>query len=86
MRPIPFATLGVLVLSACAGPQGASERSGPEPRRTAGSSSTTDSRVRSFRGQAPPELSPDARSLNAPPATLASLRGRVVYVQFAFPT
>jgi hypothetical protein len=34
----------------------------------------------------PPAFAPDARWLNAPPATLASLRGRVLFVQFAFPT
>jgi hypothetical protein len=48
--------------------------------------STSDSRVRSFLGRIPPDLAPDARALNATPTTLAALRGRVVYVQFAFPT
>jgi hypothetical protein len=48
--------------------------------------SPTDARVRSYQGTVPPEVSPDARTLNAEPATLAALRGRVVYVQFAFPT
>jgi hypothetical protein len=46
----------------------------------------SDARVRSFVGQAPPELAADARWLNAPPSTLAGLRGRVVFLQFAFPT
>jgi hypothetical protein len=48
--------------------------------------STDDARVRTFRGTVPPEIPADARFLNAPPATLATLRGRVVLLQFAFPT
>jgi len=48
--------------------------------------STSDARVAKRVGQAPPELGSDLRWLNAPPTTLAALRGRVVYVQFAFPT
>ncbi len=70
-NPLTLAVLALL-LAACASPSG-----GP---------STLDSRVRSFRGRTPPELAADARWLNAPPSTLSALRGRVVYLQFAFPT
>jgi thiol-disulfide isomerase/thioredoxin len=38
----------------------------------------------SFRGKAPPELAADGTWVVGPKATLASLRGRVVYLQFAF--
>lgn len=62
-----------LLVAACASPGG-------------GGASTMDSRVRTFRGRTPPELASDARWLNAPPSSLAGLRGRVVYLQFAFPT
>jgi hypothetical protein len=41
---------------------------------------------RPLRGQAPPEMTGDVRWLNAPATTLAGLRGKVVFVQFAFPT
>jgi hypothetical protein len=51
-----------------------------------GGRSTEDPRVRSLRGQVPPELAGDVMWSNSPPTSLAGLRGRVVYVQFAFPT
>jgi thiol-disulfide isomerase/thioredoxin len=38
----------------------------------------------SFRGKAPPEFAADGTWVSGGPATLASLRGRVVYLQFAF--
>ena len=62
--------ISVLLLSACS---------------TGGSRSTSDARVRSFRGQTPPELPTDGVWLGGG-GSLASLRGRVVYVQFTFPT
>jgi hypothetical protein len=74
-----FPALALLLAAACASPDAGGSASSP-------ARSTSDARVRSFRGQVPPEIAPDARWLNAPPRTLASLRGRVVYVQFAFPT
>jgi hypothetical protein len=52
----------------------------------AGRSPTTDARVHSLRAQTPPDFTPDARWLNAPSASLASMSGRVLFVQFAFPT
>ncbi len=70
--PAMLAVLALLV-AACASPGG-------------GGASTMDSRVRTYRGRTPPELAADARWLNAPPSSLAGLRGRVVYLQFAFPT
>jgi hypothetical protein len=76
--------LALLWSAACAASPSAGTSPSSSPSSTA--RSTADSRVRSFRGQVPPELAPDARWLNAPRATLASLRGRVVFVQFAFPT
>jgi hypothetical protein len=48
--------------------------------------STSDPRVRSFLGQVPPELGADLRWVMRAPAPLASLQGRVVFLQFAFPT
>lgn len=70
-------TLGLLVgMIACAGC--ASPAKGRAP--------TTDSRVPKRVAQTLPEFAPEARWLNAPPASLASLRGRVLFVQFAFPT
>jgi hypothetical protein len=72
--PFPLA-IGALLLSACTSGAG-----------VGGARSTDDARVRSLRGQVPPELAADARWLGAPPTSLAALRGRVVFVQFAFPT
>jgi thiol-disulfide isomerase/thioredoxin len=46
--------------------------------------SDADAWFHSFRGKAPPELDAEGTWVNGGPATLASLRGRVVYVQFAF--
>jgi len=52
-----------------------------------GGRSTSDPRVRSLRGTTPPALPANGTWLNARgPTSLAALRGRVVYVQFAFPT
>jgi hypothetical protein len=78
-----------LVLAACSSPSGGGGATAQATRPSPGRSpapSTSDSRVRSFLGRPPPEIAPDARWLDGPPAPLASLRGRVVYVQFAFPT
>jgi hypothetical protein len=73
MRRLAVLALGTLLLAGC---------SSPAAPRGGGS----DPRVLSLMGQTPPEVAPDARWLNAPPTTLAGLRGRVVFVQFAFPT
>jgi hypothetical protein len=48
--------------------------------------STADPRVRSFRGQAASELAAGTWLNAAGPTSLGALRGRVVYLQFAFPT
>ncbi len=53
---------------------------------SAGGRPPTDARVLSLLGQVPPELDAGARWLNVPPSSLAALRGRVVFLQFAFPT
>jgi len=53
---------------------------------SAGTASTPAPQVAQRGGQAPPEFAEDVRWLNAPPTTLAALRGRAVFVQFAFPT
>jgi hypothetical protein len=76
------------LLCACSSPSGGGGATAQATRPSPGASvpSTSDSRVRSFLGRPPPEIAPDARWLDGPPAPLASLRGRVVYVQFAFPT
>ncbi len=60
--------------------------SGPPMLPPAADAAAKNARVRSFLGRMPPEIAPDARWLDAPPSSLAALRGRVVYVQFAFPT
>jgi hypothetical protein len=73
MRRTSGLLVGMLALAAC-------------ESTTAAGRPTTDSRVHSLQGRAPPEFTPDARWLNAPPASLASMRGRVLFVQFAFPT
>ena len=49
-------------------------------------SPSTDARVRSFLGQAPPDLAAEARWLRTAPTSLAAHRGQVVFLQFAFPT
>ncbi len=72
MRNLSLLFAMALACAACASPDGGR--------------STLDARVQTFRGRTPPELSADVRWLNAPPSTLSALRGRVVYVQFAFPT
>ncbi|MHC5010205.1 MAG: hypothetical protein ACYTG6_04545 [Planctomycetota bacterium] len=52
-----------------------------------GRRSTSDDRVRSFMGEVPPELPSTGTWTNVgQPTSLAALRGRVVYLQFAFPT
>jgi hypothetical protein len=85
---LPLAAGAALLLAACSSPSGGggatAQATRPSPGRSA--PSTSDSRVRSFLGRPPPEIAPDVRWLDGPPAPLASLRGRVVYVQFAFPT
>ncbi len=55
--------------------------SGPTGGRT-----TQDARVKSFVGQVPPDVLTQGQWVSrAGPTSLASLRGRVVYLQFAFP-
>jgi hypothetical protein len=75
-----------LLVAACASSSGRGPTAVYAPPSGGRAASTDDPRVRSFQGQVPPELSADVRWLNAPASTLAALRGRVVFVQFAFPT
>lgn len=81
----PWAGLAaILVLAACAA-----------PARTTGSGATTnettndrtqDERVRSFRGEAPPDVFTDGTWVSrAGPTSLSALQGRVTFVMFAFP-
>jgi hypothetical protein len=73
--------LSVVVLSAC------STGAAPAPQRAQASGrSTTDARVKSFMGQTPPDVLTNGTWVSrAGPTSLAALRGRVVYLQFAFP-
>lgn len=79
-RPALAAALLAVVLAACSSP-GSPRVSSPDSHRA-----STDARVHSFFGQAPPEIAADVRWLNAQPISLAALGGRVVFLQFAFPT
>ena len=73
-------TTALLVAAACAGPSAPNTRSTPSGR------STTDSRVKSYMGQVPPDVFSQGTWVGrAGETSLAALRGRVVYVQFAFP-
>jgi len=71
MRPIPLLFLSAVLAGCTSGGSAPSTASPPASQRA---------------GQAPPEFADDVRWLNAPPTTLAGLRGRAVFVQFAFPT
>lgn len=81
MRTTILLALAAAGLVACAAPKGAPPSSTGRPP-----AQRHDSRVRSFVGQVPPEIAGDARWLSGAPSSLAALRGRVVYLQFAFPT
>lgn len=73
--------LSVVVLSACSNATPA-----PVGTASAGTRSTTDARVKSFMGQVPPDVLTNGTWVSrAGPTSLAALRGRVVYLQFAFP-
>ena len=77
IRPALLALCLALPLAGCAsGSSGSSSAASP----------STDARVRSFLGQAPPDLAAEARWLRTPPTSLAAHRGQVVFLQFAFPT
>ena len=83
VRRIAVAALAAAILSACAG-SGSAPQAGPAAR---GGRSTQDARVRSFAGRTPPDVFTNGTWVGrAGPTSLAALRGRVVYVQFAFPT
>ncbi len=63
-----------------------SSSSPPGPRSAPSGRSTTDSRVKSYMGQVPPDVFQNGTWVSrAGETSLAALRGRVVYVQFAFP-
>ncbi len=70
MVPVLLAVLVAALLAGCS---------------TAGGKSTSDPRVKRLIGQQAQELPADGTWLNGA-TSLASLRGRVVYLQFAFPT
>jgi len=77
IRPTLFALLLALPLAGCA--SGSSGSGGA-------ASPSTDARVRSFLGQAPPDMAAEARWLRSGPSSLAAHKGQVVFLQFAFPT
>ena len=80
--------VGALLLLLSAAVIAACSNAGPAPagRTAAGSRSTSDARVKSFAGQTPPDVFTDGTWVSkAGPTSLAALRGRVVYLQFAFP-
>jgi hypothetical protein len=79
------AALAALTLGACASSAGAPPAGASGAGPSASGRSTTDARVRSFVGQPPPELGELAWG-PAPATSLAAQRGRVVFLQFAFPT
>ena len=77
---MPRIAVAVLLLfaAACASPSSG-------PRQGAGRS-TSDERVKSYQGKVPQDVFTDGTWVSQAGATsLAALRGRVVYVQFAFP-
>jgi hypothetical protein len=78
MRTNAWLLVAACVVATGCSSGGASSRSGTQ--------SAADPRVKSLKGQPPPEFAGDARWLNAPATSLAALRGKVVFVQFAFPT
>ena len=70
----------LLIATAC------SSSAPPGPRAATGGRSTTDSRVKSYMGQVPPDVFQNGTWVSrAGETSLAALRGRVVFVQFAFP-
>jgi hypothetical protein len=85
MRTIGVLAFAAAVAAGCSsgGPSGGAAGGAPS---AAASQRAADPRVRPLRGQAPPEFTSDVRWLNAPATPLAGLRGRAVFVQFAFPT
>lgn len=77
--------LGALLLAACS--NASAPAPGPASAAAPAGRSTSDSRVQSFLGRTPPDaFTGGAWVGRAGPTSLAALRGRVVYVQFAFPT
>ena len=76
LRLLLLSAVVVVLLPACSSTAGGG-----------GGRSTTDARVRPLSGTTAMPLPTDGVWLNARgPTSLAGLRGRVVYVQFAFPT
>ena len=72
--PVLAGLFAIAIVAACAGSPAAPGRS------------TADPRVKSFAGQTPPDVLTDGTWVaRAGPTSLAALRGRVVYLQFAFP-
>ena len=70
----------LVLLTACAGSSSPTRQSG------SGGRSTADARVKTYRGQVPPDVFTQGTWVSsAGPTSLAQLRGRAVYVQFAFP-
>ena len=76
MRRAPLILLLLVLAAACSSPGG----------QTSSGRSTQDARVKSYRGQTPPDVFTNGTWVGeAGPTSLAALRGRVVYLQFAFP-
>jgi len=86
----PALTLALVAfLVACAGSRSAPAPAGPARAAAPApgtANSTADPRVRSFVGRTPPDVFTDGTWVGpAGPTSLAAERGRVVYLQFAFP-
>jgi len=77
--------LGALVLLLALAVLAACSSRAPAAAPTGGRS-TSDARVKSFQGQPPPDVFTNGTWVSrSGPTSLAALRGRVVYLQFAFP-
>lgn len=88
-RPVASLALAccalALTLAACSAPP-AGEPTAGQPTAGRTSSRTQDPRVKSYLGQTPPDVFEGGTWVSrAGPTSLAALRGRVVYVMFAFP-
>ena len=82
MRSLAALALAIAagVFLSCSGPA-----SSPSQAPT-GARSTSDARVKSFMGRQPPDVFTGGTWVSrAGPTSLAALRGRVVFLQFAFP-
>jgi hypothetical protein len=76
--------LAVLIAAACSAPR--STTGGAAPAANSSGRSTQDERVKSYRGQVPPDVFRQGTWVgSAGETSLAAERGRVVFLMFAFP-